>query len=180
MTLEQIMKLPVPLRTLILRFRPSWDTDRTRLQWMYRSYFGAISHIDREVGLMLDELQAAGAADNTVVVFSSDHGDQLLEHGLMGKNCFFEASVRVPFMLRLPDRVRPGNYHELVESVDLLPTLFELAGLPEPYSNQGRSLTALISDSTREYEARDAVFSENVIPEVITGRSDDSQSRATG
>ncbi len=57
MTLEQIMRLPTPLRTLILRFRPSYDTDRDRLQWMYRSYYGAISHIDREVGLILDALE---------------------------------------------------------------------------------------------------------------------------
>ncbi len=169
MTLDQIMRLPTPLRTLILRFRPSYDTDRDRLQWMYRSYYGAISHIDREVGLILDELDAAGVSDNTIVVFSSDHGDQLLEHGLMGKNCFFESSVRVPFMIRFPKHVRPAQYNELVESVDLLPTLFELAGLPEPYSNQGRSLVALISTNGGDYVEREAIFRENVIPEVITG-----------
>lgn len=169
MTLEQIMKLPPPLRTLILRFRPPYDTDRERLQWMYRSYYGAISHVDREVGLILDALEAAGVADNTIVVFTSDHGDQMLEHGLMGKNCFFEASVRVPFILHFPDRVRPGNYDDLVESVDMLPTLFDLAGLPEPYSNQGRSLVGLVSTSENTYAPREAVFSENVIPEVISG-----------
>ncbi len=172
MTLDQIMQLPTPLRTLILRFRPSYDTDRERLQWMYRSYYAAISHIDREVGLILDELDAAGVSNNTIIVFSSDHGDQLLEHGLMGKNCFFESSVRVPFIIRFSQRVRPGKYAELVESVDLLPTLFELAGLAEPYSNQGRSLVGLITDNGGEYVPREAVFSENVIPEVITGNRD--------
>ena len=169
MSLDQIMRLPSPLRTLILRFRPAYDTDRERLQWMYRSYYGAISHIDREVGLILNELESAGVSDNTIVVFSSDHGDQLLEHGLMGKNCFFEASVRVPFILRFPKRVQPAKYDELVESVDLLPTLFELAGLPEPYTSQGRSLVGLIAASGDQYIPRQAVFSENVIPEVITG-----------
>ena len=169
MTLDQIRQLPTPLRTLILRFRPSYDTDRDRLQWMYRSYYGAISHIDREIGLILDELDAAGVSDNTIVVFSSDHGDQMLEHGLMGKNCFFESSVRVPFIIRFPKQVRPARYDELIESVDLLPTLFELAGLPEPYSNQGRSLVGLISTKGGDYAEREAVFSENIIPEVITG-----------
>jgi len=169
MTLDQIMALPTPLRTLILRFRPSYETDRERLEWMYRSYYGAISHIDREVGLILDELEAAGVAENTIVVFSSDHGDQMLEHGLMGKNCFFEASVRVPFMIRFPGNVQPANYDELVESVDLLPTLFDLVGLPEPYSNQGRSLAGLIATQGGGYVPREVVFSENVIPEVITG-----------
>lgn len=169
MTLDQIMQLPTPLRSLVLRFRPSYDTDRDKLQWMYRSYYGAISHIDREVGLILDQLDSAGVADNTIVVFSSDHGDQLLEHGLMGKNCFFESSVRVPFMIRFPQRIEPGQYDTLIESVDLLPTLFELVGLPEPYTNQGHSLAPLIRRDGSDYVPREAVFSENVIPEVITG-----------
>jgi arylsulfatase len=169
MSLDAIKRLPRPLQSLILRFRPAYDTDRERLQWMYRSYYGAISHVDREVGRILDALDQAGVADNTIVVFSSDHGDQLLEHGLMGKNCFFEASVRVPFIIRYPGHVKPGQYHQLVESVDVLPTLFELAGLREPYSSQGRSLVGLISPSGGDYVARQAVFSENVIPEVITG-----------
>ena len=169
MTLDQINRLPTPLRTLILRFRPSYETDRDQLEWMYRSYYGAISHIDREVGLILDELDAAGVTENTIVVFSSDHGDQLLEHGLMGKNCFFEASVRVPFIIRFPKQVPPAKYDELVEAVDLLPTLFELVGLAEPYPNQGHSLVSLISKNGGDYIPREAVFSENVIPEVIAG-----------
>ena len=169
MTLDEIMRLPPPLRALILRFRPIYDMDRDQLQWIYRSYYGAISHIDREVGLILDALEEAGAADNTIVVFCSDHGDQMLEHGLMGKNCFFEASVRVPFIIRFPGRVKPGRHAELVESVDVLPTLFELAGLPEAYSNQGRSFAGLISRTGGDYVPREAVFSENIIPEVITG-----------
>lgn len=169
MTREQIMQLPPPLRTLILRFRPPYGMDRERLQWIYRSYYGAITHIDREVGLILEELQAAGVADRTIVVFSSDHGDQLLEHGLMGKNCFFEASVRVPLMIRYPGHVQSGQHDDLVESVDVLPTVFELAGLAEPYPCQGRSLVGLITHRESEYAARDAVFAENVIPEVITG-----------
>jgi arylsulfatase A-like enzyme len=170
-TLRDIKQLPVPLQKLILRGRPVYDMDRKRLEWMYRSYDGAISHVDREIGLILDALKATGEADNTIVVFSSDHGDQLLEHGLMGKNCFFEASVRVPLMIRFPKRVKPGQYDELVESVDVLPTLFELAGLPEPYESQGRSLVPLIAESDRQYVPREAVFCENVIPEVITGGS---------
>lgn len=170
-TLADIKHLPLPLQKLILRGRPVYDTDRERLQWIYRSYYGAISHVDREVGRILDALEATGQADNTIVVFSSDHGDQLLEHGLMGKNCFFEASVRVPLMIRLPGRVKPRQHDELVEAIDVLPTLFELAGLPEPYESQGRSLVPLICENGERYNAREAVFSENVIPEVITGGS---------
>jgi arylsulfatase A-like enzyme len=93
----------------------------------------------------------------------------------MGKNCFFEASVRVPLIFHMPGKIKPGHHSHLVESVDVLPTLFELAGLPEPYENQGRSLVPLISDSDRNYIPKTAVFSENVIPEVITSGSLDFQ-----
>lgn len=172
-SLKDIMRLPLPLRLLILRGRPIYDIDRERLQWMYRSYYGAISHIDREVGLMRETLKEAGLANNTIIVFSSDHGDQLLEHGLTGKNCFYDASVRVPLMFHFPKKIHPGKYEQLVESIDVLPTLFELAGLPEPYENQGRSLAPLIADTGERYTPREAVFCENVIPEVITsGRLD--------
>ncbi len=167
--MAEIGRFPVPLKKLILRGRPVYETDRTRLQWMYRSYYGAISHVDREIGRILDVLKETGQERDTIVVFSSDHGDQMLEHGLMGKNCFFDPSVRVPLMIRMPGRVKSNTYDELVESVDVLPTLFELAGLPEPYESQGRSLVPLIAPSEREYEPRSAVFSENIIPEVITG-----------
>ncbi len=168
-SLAGIKQLPVPLQKLILRGNPAYDMDRERLLWIYRSYYGAISHVDREIGLILDALKQTGQAENTIVVFSSDHGDQLLEHGLMGKNCFFDASVRVPLMIRYRRRVKRKQYDELVEAVDVLPTLFELAGLEEPYENQGRSLVPLIAQSDRKYVPREAVFSENIIPEVITG-----------
>jgi len=170
MSRAQIEALPPPLASLILRGKkPPYGMDRERLQWAYRSYYGCISQIDSEVGRILETLKALGREKDTIVVFSSDHGDQLLKHGLMGKNCFFEESVRVPFIIGWPGRVKPGQYTQLVECVDLLPTLFELAGLPEPYENQGRSLAPLIADLGRPYVEREAVFAENVIPEVING-----------
>ena len=167
-TLDEIKRLPEPLEKLILRGKPAYDMDRVDLEWAYRSYYGTISHVDREVGRILDALEAAGVANDTIVVLSADHGDQMLEHGLMGKNCFFDPSVRVPLALRYPPRVRPARYDELVETIDVLPTLFELAGLDEPYENQGQSLVPLIADADRPYRPREAVFSENIIPEIIT------------
>ena len=169
-TRETIGRLPLPVQTLILRGKkPEFEMDRGQLQWLYRSYYGTVSHVDREIGLILDALKELGVHDNTIVVFTADHGDQLMEHGLTGKNVFFESSIRVPLMIRFPGPVRPGRYDALVESIDVLPTLLELAALPEPENCQGRSLVSTISDSGRPSPERDAVFSENVIPEVITG-----------
>jgi arylsulfatase len=170
-TEEDVKKLPLPLQKLALRGDGvrQLKMPRDRLEWVYRSYYGAISQVDREIGLILDALEATGQAANTLIVFGSDHGAQLMEHGIMDKNCFFESSVRVPLMLSLPGRVKPGRYDQLVETVDLLPTLLEFTGQPEPRECQGRSFAPLIADVGRAYEPHDEVFSENVIPEVITG-----------
>jgi arylsulfatase len=171
-TLEDIQRLPLPVQKLALRNpKPPYDMNREQLQWIYRSYYGAISHIDREVGLILDTLEETGQADNTIIVFTSDHGDQLLEHGIMGKNVFFESSVRVPLMLSYPGKISGRQYDDLVESVDVLPTLFDLCNLPEPYNNQGISLAPLVSAGGAQVTPHEAVFSENIIPEVITGHS---------
>jgi len=165
--LKQIEALPKPLQALILRGRPEYAINRTQLEWIYRSYYGGVSMVDREVGLILDELERTGAARNTIVIFSTDHGDQLLEHGLQGKNQFFESSVHIPLLLKFPGHARPAKYAELVETVDVLPTLLDFAGIPIPGNCQGRSLAPLVGGGA--YEAREAVFSENIIPEVITG-----------
>lgn len=161
-------ELPPPLLALAMR-NGGLKIDREQIEWAYRSYYGTISHVDHEIGLLLDVLEKTGQASNTLIVFSSDHGDQLYEHGITGKNCFFEPSVLVPFMVSLPGRIRPARYDQLIESIDLLPSLFEFIGLPEPTSVQGRSFAPLIADMGRDYEPHDAVFSENIIPEVITG-----------
>jgi len=169
-TQEDLKKLPPPLQKLAMRDGGrEMKIDRQRLEWMYRSYYGAISQVDHEIGLILDTLEASGQADNTLIVFSSDHGDQLLEHGIMGKNCFFESSVRVPLMVSMKGRIKPSRHDELIETVDVLPTMFELLMLPEPRECEGRSFASLISNTWRDYHPHDAVFSENIIPEVITG-----------
>ncbi len=166
-TLEDIRRLPLPVQKMILRGNnPPYDMDRERLQWIYRSYYADITHIDHEVGEILKTLDETGQADNTIVIFCSDHGDQLLEHGLMGKNVFFEASVRVPFMIRYPGTIKPAVHDCFLETVDVLPTLFEMAGLAEPYNCQGRSFVPLLTGEG-DYTEREVAFCENIIPEVF-------------
>ena len=164
----ELAKLPVPVQKLAMRAGGKARlTSREQLQWNYRSYYGAITHVDHEIGQLLHTLEATGKAENTLIVFSSDHGDQLLEHGIMGKNCFYEPAVRVPLMVSLPGRIQPAQYAELIETVDLMPTLLEFIGIPEPIECQGRSFAPLIAGRGRAYTPHDAVFSENIIPEVI-------------
>ncbi len=172
-TLEEIQKLPLPLQKLILRAkRPEYTIEPERLEWMYRSYYGAVSMVDYEMGRILDELERTPRGRNTVVIFATDHGAQLLEHGLMDKNVFFESSVHVPFLMAGPG-ITSGAYDQPIEMVDVLPTLLDLCGVPIPDRVQGRSFRPLITGNAAGYAAREVIFSENIIPEIITGGATD-------
>ncbi len=169
--LEYIHRLPLPVQKMVLR-STRYNTDREQLQWMYRSYYGDVTWLDEEVGATLDALEGSGKADNTIIVVTTDHGDQMLEHGLFGKNVFFEDSVRIPLLVSWPAQIRPGVYSELIETIDVLPSLLELSGLPVPGHIQGRSFAPLIAGDRAGYEPREAMFAENIMPEVITNGDD--------
>ena len=172
-TEQYIDALPAGLRAFATRGGGRhWEAPDEAILWQYRAYYGAISQIDREVGLTLDTLDGLGLRDETIVVFCSDHGDVMLEHGMVDKNTFFESSIHVPFMVRYPNVVRSGAYDQLTESTDVLSTLLELCGGGVPYGDEGRPLTGLIAPGLpggSPYRERDCVFAENVIPEVIAG-----------
>jgi arylsulfatase len=172
-SLEEIQRLPLPVQRLILRGRPEYTIPPERLQWVYRSYYAAVSMVDYEVGRILGALSASGRSRDTIVIFAADHGAQLLEHGLMDKNVFFESSVRTPFLMRYPGRIVAQKQGSLVEMVDVLPTILELCGIPIADAVQGRSFAALATGRSAVYHPREIVFSENIIPEVITGGSVD-------
>jgi arylsulfatase A-like enzyme len=112
---------------------------------LVRGYRAATSYSDAQVGRVLEALEDLGLAENTIVVLWGDHGFSLGEHGLWVKHSPFELANRIPLIVRAPG-VQPGIAHGLVESVDLYPTLVELAGLPAPTHLQGRSFTPALRD----------------------------------
>jgi choline-sulfatase len=118
------------------------------------AYYGAISYVDDKVGQLLQALEAAQFKDNTIVIFTSDHGDMLGERGLWYKMNFFEWSARVPMIFYAPGRFSPRRVAAHVSLVDLLPTLVELAndGKPPELAEEvaGRSLVPLLHGETRE------------------------------
>ena len=103
-----------------------------------RAYFANISYVDEKIGEILAVLDRAGMAEDTAVVFLSDHGDMLGERGLWFKMSFREASARVPLMLAAPG-LAPGRRDAPVSTLDVLPTLADLAGLG-PVDSDGESL----------------------------------------
>lgn len=122
-----------------------WAVDLTGMddeayQRMRRHYYAKITGIDYQVGQILDMLEARGLMENTLIVFTSDHGDNLGDHELIYKWLMTEQSVHVPMMVRLPDGKRAGELDEgLFSQIDLGPTILTALGLDVPQRLDGRS-----------------------------------------
>ncbi|AHE52980.1 hypothetical protein NX02_06250 [Sphingomonas sanxanigenens DSM 19645 = NX02] len=116
-----------------------------------RAYYAATSFMDAQVGRVLDALKPLGLDRNTIIVFTSDHGFLLGEHGQWEKQMLFEGSVHVPLIINMPGA--KGNRRisrKMVELVDLYPTLADVAGLPKPEGLEGRSLKPLLQKPASE------------------------------
>ena len=128
--------------------------DESDVLRMRRAYYALTSYIDAKVGRLLETLGEIGAAEGTLVVFTSDHGDSLGERGLFFKMSFFEWSVRVPLIVHAPFAFAPRRVRANVSHLDLFPTLLEAAGdgaLPELAAPiDGRSLAPLASGGGRD------------------------------
>ncbi|AYD46433.1 sulfatase-like hydrolase/transferase [Arachidicoccus soli] len=111
-------------------------------------YFGNVTSVDYYMGLVLDELKKMGALDNTIVIFSSDHGEMLGSHDLNGKNVLYTESLAVPFIISWPDGLQPGISNIMFGSPDALPTIMGLAGLSNkiPAKVQGTNFATLLTD----------------------------------
>lgn len=109
------------------------------------TYLDMVRLVDAQVRRVFDALEEQGIADDTLVVFWSDHGDFAAEHQLVEKwdTCFYDCLTRVPLIIHAPGRLAPGACPALVESIDILPTMLDLAGVSIPPVTQGRSLRAL-------------------------------------
>jgi arylsulfatase A-like enzyme len=122
---------------------------------LVQGYRAAASYTDAQIGRVLDELDRLGLAENTIVVLWGDHGYSLGEHGLWVKHSPFELATRIPLIVRSPG-AKAGVANGLVESVDLYPTLTELAGLSLPDHLQGASFSAALKNP--EVVLKSAVF----------------------
>ncbi len=121
-------------------------TDDLRRQSL-QAYYASISFMDAQVGRVIDSLDRLGLADNTIIVFTSDHGYHTGEHGLWQKMSLFEESSRVPMLIVAPGVAAKGGVAKSpVSHIDLFPTLTELCGVKAPSNIQGQSLVPMLKD----------------------------------
>ena len=124
--------------------------DPAAMAQLRAQYFGMVSEVDDQIGRVVERLEAIAQYDETVIVVTSDHGEQLGDHGLVGKLGYFEQSYRVPFLVRDPGHPASAGrvVRECTEAVDLLPTVAELLGLDVPGQCDGTSLVPFLAGET--------------------------------
>ena len=147
----------VPEPALTIR-PPNYGMPESELKDCKRAYFASISFMDAQVGRLLDALERLKLADNTVIVFVSDHGYLLGEHGQWQKQLMFDESNRVPLIFAGPGVTGRGTSPRTVEMLDIYPTLVDLCGMPKPkHKLEGKSLVPLLTKPAAQWD-RPAYF----------------------
>ena len=157
---ENIRKIPVPedvtkLKLIdkedgtVFTFKTHTELAEFKFQRYMQRYLRTIQSIDDNVGRMLDYLDQEGLADNTVVIYTSDQGFFLGEHGWFDKRFMYEESFQMPFIVKYPGEIKAGSVcNDIVSNVDFAPTFLDLAALRKPTYMQGSSFRALLQGST--------------------------------
>ncbi len=166
------LKLPENSHVREERFEKNWSREivrgltETGLREFLRIYYGMVKLIDDQVGRILKTLEQTGKTDDTIIVFTADHGDMMGGHGMVWKSttAFYEEVVRVPLMLRYPRRFKPQVSELATDSTDFMPTLLELVGHPVPEQSQGQSLVPFLTGRWEISKAKQYTFSERVRP----------------
>ncbi len=135
------------------------DVSKEEVMRARTAYWALVTRMDMMIGQIMDALQKNGLADNTIVIYCSDHGEQVGEHGLWWKQTFYENSVKVPLILSWPGNVAEGmRCKRVVSSLDLNATMLDMLQAPPLPHSHGRSLVPLLQEKNAEWE--DVAFSE--------------------
>ncbi len=145
-------------------FRARWPemNDQEKMRWKYQrymqDYLATISSVDDNVGRVLDYLDQNGLTENTIVVYTSDQGFYLGEHGWFDKRFIYDESFKTPLLIRWPNKIEPGTTNEeMVQNLDFAQTFLEAAGIKAPSDMQGESLMPLLTGQDSLW-TREAVY----------------------
>lgn len=136
---------------------------RALTEWKFqrymKDYLSTANALDRNIGKVLEYLKENGLEENTVVIYASDQGFYLGEHGWFDKRFIYEESLKTPFVIRYPGVIKPGTIiDDLIANIDWAPTVLDLAGLSAPAEVQGKSFLPLLTGEKKSAEWRDAVY----------------------
>ncbi len=145
----------MPLNDDFKKIYPSLN-EKEMMRWRYQrfmqDYLACIASVDEGVGELLDYLDQAGLAENTIVVYTSDQGFYLGEHGWFDKRFMYKESFRTPLLIRYPKEIKPGTkIDNLVQNIDFAPTFLDYAGVKIPSDVQGESFRKLVSGETSNF-----------------------------
>ncbi len=136
-------------------FAQHGEFDAPEIRTEAAGYYNAVKRVDHGVGLLMDLLEKTGHADDTLVIFIGDHGPPVTR----GKTTVYEFGTRIPFIVRWPNQIKPGQVHKgFVSTVDIVPTCLTAAGIPLPSPLSGRSLNPFYQGEPREW--REYLFTE--------------------
>lgn len=124
-------------------------------------YYGMNTYIDTEIGRVLKRLSELGLEEDTIIIYTSDHGDYMCEHGMIRKSkALYDCLIRIPLIVAWPGHVKSGQtFTDLVSMIDIMPTLMEILGLEILPGIQGESFLPLMNGGP--YESREAIFAEH-------------------
>jgi len=140
---------------------PAMD-DSTFMRWKYQrymqDYLATIAAVDENVGQVLDYLDENGLSENTIVVYTSDQGFYLGEHGWFDKRFIYDESFKTPLLVKWPEKIKPGSVSdEMVQNLDFAQTFLDAAGIEAPDDMQGKSMMPLLEGEPEKWN-RDAVY----------------------
>lgn len=135
------------------------DLDNWKYQVYIRDYMSVIASVDESVGRVLDYLDKNGLTDNTMIVYTSDQGFYMGEHGWFDKRFMYEESLRTPLIVSYPGHTKPGSVcNRLVQNIDYAPTFLALAGVQQPKDMPGRSLVPVLTNGDNVKNWRQSIY----------------------
>lgn len=135
------------------------DLDNWKYQVYIRDYMSVIASVDESVGRVLDYLDKNGLTDNTMIVYTSDQGFYMGEHGWFDKRFMYEESLRTPLIVSYPGHTKPGSVcNRLVQNIDYAPTFLALAGVQQPKDMPGRSLMPVLDNGDNVKNWRQSIY----------------------
>ena len=172
-TPDQIAKYNVTLDKINNDFKENWPkmNDKEKMQWKFQrymqDYLATISSIDDNVGRVLDYLEENDLEDNTLVVYTSDQGFYLGEHGWYDKRFIYDESFKTPLLIKWPIKIKPGiTNDEMVQNLDFAQTFLEAAGISSPEDMQGESLIPLLTGDEDRWTREEVYYHYYEYPSV--------------